>query len=374
MEPLAINQKNRSGIFASIGQIDPFFLQLNIVLIVLGFTFIVSASWHESVRYYDGNPWMFIFKHLISVAFGSVLMFIISVLHYRWWRSFAWVFVLGVVITLLLTIKFGIVSGGSRRWLALGFLNFQASEFAKISSALIVSKALVEKKGRLAAILAVLLMAFIVLKQPDLGTSILILSAAISAIYASGFNLFIFVIGLAGFVSAGVWHITNTPYQMDRIKFWLNPYSDPLGHGYNLIQSIKAIGMGGLWGAGLGASVQKMGPLPIAYADFIFAIICEEIGFIGALAILIVFLMWILRAMYLVMSCEEDFARIFGFALVMVFAMQVLINIGVTTGLFPITGMTLPFISFGGSSFLSASIIVGILMNISRFSKLRHHQ
>jgi cell division protein FtsW len=373
MDPLKLLKKNRENMVETSPPIDPFFLQLTVVLILLGCAFITSASWHESVRYY-GHPWVFIIKHFIAVVFGVSLATVLSFLHYRWWKTCAWQCVFVTLAALLLTIKFGVVSGGSRRWLALGFLNLQSSEFAKIFSALIVTKAIVERKGFFMAMLASIVMSLIVLKQPDLGTSILVMSGAVAAVFASGFNLVLMILGVSGCLALGVWQVMNTPYQMDRIKYWLNPHADPLGNGYNLIQSIKAIGMGGLWGAGLGASIQKLGPLPIAYADFIFAIVCEEIGFIGAVVVLMIFLMWILRAFYLVMSTDDEFARIFGFSIVIVFAMQVLINIGVATGLFPITGMTLPFVSFGGSSFLSVSLMVGILMNISRFSKSPHHQ
>lgn len=363
MQPSEINPR--------VKPVDSFFLQLTIALILLGVTFVISASWHESVRYYD-TPWMFALKHLVSVIFGLSLMLVFSFLHFRWLKFFAWHFVILTIILLLLTAKFGVVTGGSRRWLALGFLNLQASEFAKIFSALIMTKAIVEQKNRIWALLMVMIMGVLVLKQPDLGTSILVMGAAVAAIFASGFNLFLFFGGMAGFLYLGAHEIMSTPYQMDRIKYWLDPYSDPLGHGYNLIQSIHAIGSGGLWGAGLGGSVQKMGPLPVAYADFIFSIVCEEVGFLGAIAILFLFLTWIFRALYISINSEDNFGKIFGFAITMVFACQILINIAVATGLFPITGMTLPFISFGGSSFLSASIIAGVLLNISRFSNLKN--
>ncbi len=349
--------------------VDPFFLQLNLALMLIGFTFVISASWHESVRYY-GTPWNFIIKHAVAVLLGSSLMLGFSFLHFRWLKRSAWFGTLIVIILLLLTAKFGVVTGGSRRWLGLGFINLQASEFAKIISALITTKVIVEQKNRIWAVIAVGIMAVLVLKQPDLGTSILVMAAAISALFASGFNLIVFILGLAAVSYAGVKQVMSTPYQMDRIKYWLNPYSDPLGHGYNLIQSIRAIGAGGLWGAGIGASVQKLGPLPVAYADFIFSIICEEIGFLGALGILVLFFAWIYRALYISINAEDEFGRILGFSLTMVFALQILINIAVATGLFPITGMTLPLISFGGSSFLSSSIIIGILLNISRFSRV----
>ncbi len=348
---------------------DPFFLQLTLALILVGCTFVISASWHESVRYYD-TPWNFIIKHAVAVFIGSSAMIFFSFLHFRWLKSTAWIWVVFAIGMLLLTMKFGVVSGGSRRWLALGPVNFQTSEFAKIISALIVAKAIVERKNRVLALISVLVMALMVLKQPDLGTSILVMSAALTALFASGFNLLAFVLGIPVLLFAGVKHVLNTPYQMDRIKYWLNPYSDPLGNGYNLIQSIRAIGAGGLWGAGIGGSIQKLGPLPVSYADFIFSIICEEVGFLGALGLLALFFAWIFRALHISINAEDEFARILGFSLTMIFAFQILINIGVATGLFPITGMTLPMISFGGSSFIASSIIAGILLNISRFSRV----
>ncbi|MDA0772376.1 MAG: putative peptidoglycan glycosyltransferase FtsW [Cyanobacteria bacterium] len=353
----------------SLNRVDPFFLQVTIALIVVGITFVISASWHESVRYF-GSPWVFIVKHIVSVFFGLSIMFVFSFLHFRWLKKLAWPLLIAALIALALTAKFGVVTGGSRRWLALGFLNLQVSEFAKIITALVVTKVLVEGRNYVWAFLGVLLMAGLVLKQPDLGGSILIMSAAFAAVYASGFNLFAFIAGLGTCAFLGVRQVLNTPYQMDRVKYWLDPYSDPLGHGYNLIQSIRAIGAGGLWGVGIGASVQKLGPLPIAYADFIFSIICEEIGFLGAAGLLFLFFSWLYRAFYISLNAEDKFGQIFGFSLTLIFGFQVLINIAVATGLFPITGMTLPLISFGGSSFLSASIIVGILLNISRFSRI----
>jgi cell division protein FtsW len=358
-------QRARAFSFDRLPNIDGFFLQLTIALVVIGFIFISSTSWFESIRYYD-NPWAFLFKHSITAVFGVSIMLVSSFVHFRWLKKFAWAAVIATIILLLITMLFGSVAGGSRRWIDIGFFHLQVSEFAKVFSALLISKALFEKKNRLLAFGAVLLMALMVLKQPDLGTSILIIGAAVAAIFASGFNLFVFFGGFFALVVAGYFQVVSTPYQMNRIRYWLDPYSDPMGHGYNLIQSIKAIANGGLWGVGFGASTQKLGPLPVAYADFIFAIICEEIGFLGATALLFLFAAWILRAMYICYETYDEFGRVFGIALITVFAAQVLINIGVAIGLFPITGMPLPFVSFGGSSFLSSSFIAGIIMNISR--------
>ena len=337
---------------------DSFFVQLSLALVLIGAVFIISASWHESLRYFD-NPWNFINKHIIFMILGLSCAYLFSVIHIHWLKKFAWIIGIVVVLGLILTAKFGIISGGSRRWLSLGPINLQISEFAKIAVALISAKVLTEKKNYWLAAILISAIVFLVLKQPDLGTTILI---------ASGFNLAVFFLGIASFAGAGVYLITHTPYQMNRVKYWLDPYLDPQGHGYNLIQSIKAIASGGLFGQGIGESVQKLGPLPISYADFIFSVICEEIGFLGALVILILFLAWIFRSLYICFCSRHAFVQIFGFSLTVVFAIQVVINIAVATGLFPITGMTLPFISFGGSSFIANCIIAGIILNISRIN------
>lgn len=350
--------------------IDKFFFKLTLALILLGVVFISSASWFESIRY-TGSAWTFILKHAVFLALGLPLLFLTSSLNYKWWKNLAWPLAIFSLILLVITAttSLGVVTGGSRRWISLGFFQLQASEITKIAAAVLMSKVFYEQKNRILAIGMIALMAIFVLKQPDLGTTILVMSSIGFVLFSSGVNLFWFIGGvpLLGYL---VWHqIMRTPYQMERVKYWLDPYSDPLGHGYNLIQSQHAIGAGGLWGAGLGASTQKLGILPISHADFIFSIICEEIGFLGAAVVLLLFLAWIFRAFYISVNIEDAFARYLGICLTGMFALQVLINIGVATGLFPITGMTLPFISFGGSSFVSACVLAGIMMNLSRFSK-----
>lgn len=344
---------------------DKFFEHLTYALMLFGLCFIVSASWNESYRYF-GSPWILIIKHALSVIIGFAAMLFVSYIHVAWARKFAWPIMICVLVGLLLTAKFGIVSGGSRRWLDLGFMNLQISEFAKIACALVISKACVEKKHLWLSIFACLLCTFFVLKQPDLGTSVLVFASGFLAIFAAGLNLLIIFV-LACLLLFGAWHhIQDTPYQMERIKYWLDPSLDPLGSGYNLLQSMKAIASGGLWGQGFGASLQKLGPLPIPYADFIFSVVSEELGFLGALVLLLLFFAWIVRALFISLSAQDTFTQIFSFALVIVFALQVIINISVATGLFPVTGITLPFISFGGSSFINSCLIAGIILNISR--------
>lgn len=352
---------------------DNFLVQLTTILVLIGIFSISSASWHESIRY-TGSAWTFFIKHLVSVCLGVAVMIGASFFDYRWWRKLAWPIALTCLALLILTAmpQFGVVTGGSRRWLSLGFFQLQISEFVKIAAVVLMAKVYYERqlKNFFMALGTVSLMAFLVLKQPDLGTTILIVSSVAFVAFAARFNLVMFIGGISG-LGWLVWNqILRTPYQMERIKYWLDPYSDPLGRGYNLIQSFYAIGSGGLTGKGWGASIQKLGNLPVAHADFIFSIVCEELGFLGASAVLLVFLAWVLRAAKVSFYCQENFGKLLGVGLTGIFALQVVINISVAIGLLPTTGMTLPFVSFGGSSFLSCSLMAGILFNISRTHSL----
>lgn len=354
------------------GKVDLFFLQLTVLIILIGVFSIVSASWHESIRY-TGSAWTFIVKHIVAVVLGLGVMFGAANFNYRIYRQFAWPIAIGCLILLLLTAlpQFGVVTGGSRRWLSLGFFQLQISEFVKIAAVILMAKVYYERnlKNFFMALGLVSMMGFLVLKQPDLGTTVLIMSSIAFVAFAARFNLVMFI-GAIGGLGWLVWNqILRTPYQMERIRYWLDPYADPLGHGYNLIQSFYAIGSGRIWGLGWGASEQKLGNLPVAHADFIFSIICEELGFLGSAAVLLVFLVWILRAARISFYSQDVFGKLLGVGLTGIFALQVVFNICVATGLLPTTGMTLPFVSFGGSSFLSCSLLAGIMLNISRYSE-----
>ncbi len=352
---------------------DRFFVHLTWALIVIGIFAVASASAHEAVRF-TGSPWTFIIKHLVSVVLGLTAMFFVSKFDYRYWRKLAWPVVLTCLLLLILTSlpQIGVVSGGSRRWISLGLFQLQTSEFVKIASAMLLAKVYYERnlKNFFIALGLISAMAILVLKQPDLGTTILIMSTIAFVAFAARFNLVMFIGAISG-LGWLVWNqIMQTPYQMERIKYWIDPYADPLGRGYNLIQSFYAIGSGRLWGLGWGASQQKLGNLPIAHADFIFSVICEEVGLLGSTAILLIFLAWILRAAKISFLCHDTYGKLLGASLTGVFALQVVVNVSVAIGLLPTTGMTLPFISFGGSSFISCSIIAGILMNISKATRL----
>jgi cell division protein FtsW len=353
---------------------DRFFLQISLALVFIGFAFVASASAFESMRY-SGSPWSMLVKHAFVVAVAVPVLMGVSSFHYRWWRTkLAWYIMAAVIVMLILTAvpHIGVVTGGSRRWISLGFFQLQPSEFAKLASVILIAKTFYERKNRALGLALVLVCSGLVLKQPDLGTTIIIASSIPVIAYAAGLNLFIFIAVIAGALWVGVKHVMHTPYQMERIHFWLDPYSDPLGSGYNLIQSQHAIGAGGLWGQGYGASLQKLGTLPIPHADFIFSVVCEEIGFLGAAVLIALLAAWVLRALDICLSVPDEFAKLLGFGIVGTTSLQAIINICVATGLFPVTGMTLPFISSGGSSLITMCVATGIILNLSRFADLKY--
>jgi cell division protein FtsW len=205
--------------------------------------------------------------------------------------------------------------------------------------------------------------------QPDLGTGVVLMGTAVVLIFAAGARVSHFVglgmIGLAGF--AGL--VLSAPYRIKRITSFLDPWSDPLGSGYQIIQSMYAIGPGGLLGLGLGQSRQKHLYLPEPYNDFIFSIVAEELGFVGGTLVLLLFLLILWRGMRVAITAPDLFGNLLALAIVGMITIQVVINVGVVTGMFPVTGITLPFLSYGGSSLTLMLTGVGVLLNISRFSR-----
>jgi cell division protein FtsW len=215
-------------------------------------------------------------------------------------------------------------------------------------------------------IAVVLIMAGIVIKQPDLGSASMILVSLLTLTFASGTN-FLLLLGALGGTAVLAWqHIQKHPYQMARIETWLNPYLHPQKEGWNIIQAQYAIGSGGLWGQGFGRSLQKLYYLPVQFADFIFAVIAEEFGLIGCCLLIGLFALFGVYGYKAALSSKTLFGRILAIGITSEICTQAVINMMVTTGLLPVTGITLPFISYGGTSLVVTLSMVGILLSISR--------
>ncbi|MEH6980137.1 FtsW/RodA/SpoVE family cell cycle protein, partial [Bacillus pseudomycoides] len=225
------------------------------------------------------------------------------------------------------------------------------------------------KKGLLPALGFVFVAFGMIMLQPDLGTGTVMVGTCIIMIFVSGARIFHFamlgLIGVAGFVGL----IASAPYRMKRITSYLDPWSDPLGSGFQIIQSLLAIGPGGLFGLGLGQSRQKFLYLPEPQTDFIFAILSEELGFIGGSFVLLLFSLLLWRGIRIALGAPDLYGTFLAVGIVAMIAIQVMINVGVVTGLMPVTGITLPFLSYGGSSLTLMLMAVGVLLNISRHSR-----
>jgi len=318
---------------------------------------------------------------LLFAVLGIIAMVTVMNIDYGRWKKFAKVALLAgfFLLVLVLIPGIGVVRGGARSWLGISSFGIQPSEFMKICMLLFLARMLSDKdnkrdithfvKGLLPPLLLVGLAFGLIMLQPDLGTGVVLVGASLLIIYVAGARLLhlgmLALVGLIGFVGL----IAAAPYRLQRITAFLDPWADPLGAGYQAIQSLYAIGPGGLVGLGLGGSRQKYSYLPEPQTDFIFSIIAEELGFIGGSLVLILFLLLIWRGMRAAITAPDAFGSLLAAGITGMVAVQVIINVGVVIGLFPVTGITLPLISYGGSSLTLMLTSIGILLNISRFSR-----
>lgn len=350
-------------------QTDLFFIQLTIALIFIGLIFAITSSTHESFRL-TNNFWSLGLKQIFALIIGFVLLFLFWKLNYKAWHKVTWPLAITIFIVMIFTVFTGIgkSSGGATRWIDLGIFQIQPAEIAKFSVILLLTRFLTKYKWHefksyyyLAFSFALIL---IILRQPDLGSSAILVLLLLELLFTFEWPLWILLPSIGTVLLAGYIKIISTPYQMERITYWLDPTRDPQGKGYNLIQAKYAYAFGGLWGVGIGYSVQKQGHLPIPHADFIFAVIAEEIGLLGITAILILYLTWILRGLYLVNKVQDKYGVILGTAIIFLISTQAIVNIAVSAGLLPVTGVTLPFFSCGGTSLIVTLAMCGILLNI----------
>lgn len=331
-----------------------------------------SYIWAE---YKYNNPYKYVISQMIFLIIGIFLMKIFRKIDYNIYKRKANTFLCICFLLLLLVLIPGIgsVRNGSRSWFGLFGLGFQPSELSKIAIIIFTAKYLSnnDKLKRntfkfILPILGVILILFgLIMLEPDFGTGMVIVISLIGLIFISGTDISIFVkIGIAGAIGIVVL-ILIAPYRLSRITSFLNPWSDPLGSGFQMIQSLYAIGPGGLLGFGFLGSRQKHFYLPEPQTDFIFSIITEEFGFIGALVVISLFIILYYYITKLAIRCNDLFGKYLIFGLLFLLVFQTLLNLSVVVGLVPITGVTLPFISYGGSSLLVSMVSIGIILNIS---------
>ncbi|AKM84619.1 TPA: putative lipid II flippase FtsW [Patescibacteria group bacterium] len=346
------------------------------VLVVFGLIMVASASVVESYAATGSNNYYFIRQSVFAVI-GIFLWWFLQKLDYRYWKRWATtlLIVAGVLLVAVLIPGLGVEAGGARRWIGFGDFTLQASEVAKF--ALVVYLAYwFEKKGReitdfyktfLPFVLVLVGVFFLVMQEPDLGTALVIALIAGTMYMVAGASWG----QLSGLVLAGVAGvlllIKVAPYRLKRLLTFLNPSADPLGAGYHINQALLAIGSGGIFGLGYGHSRQKYNFLPEPSSDSIFAIIGEELGLIGSVFLVIIpFAIIVWRGLLVARKAPDMFGRMMALGLTCWIGYQAIINIGAIVGLFPLTGVPLPFVSLGGSSLVIMLAASGVLLNISK--------
>jgi cell division protein FtsW len=348
---------------------------LTIVLICIGIVMIYSAtSIYAWEKYKDSL--FFLKRHLVFLVIGAFITFLVMSIDYEELKKFAKPLLICAFVLLILVMIPGIGRevSGARRWFRFKFISFQPSEFATLAVIIYVAdfverKAEVIKqfvKGFLPPVLVSGFCALLILLQPDLGTTLSIGAVVFIMLFVAGVRVsYLLALSLSSLPFLYLL-IFAVPYRKMRILAFLNPWLDPRGSGFQIIQSQIALGSGGLFGRGLGQSRQKLFYLPAAHTDFIFSIIGEELGLLGTLGVIILFIIFIQQGLKVIKHASSQFGYFLGLGLVSMISLKAIINMGVSCGILPTKGLPLPFISYGGSSLIFDMVSVGILMNIAR--------
>ena len=342
---------------------------------MFGVVMVYSSSNIWSMYKYN-DPYKYVKSQFIFFVLGLIVIFIIINFKPSLLEKYSnhLLFICFVLLVLVLIPGIGKVRNGSRSWFGIGPLGIQPSEFSKLGLIIYTSKYLAHnnknikniKKGLLPLFLIILIFFGLIMMEPDFGTAMVIILTLVVLIFISGPNLSFFIkIGLIGLVGI-VGLIVVAPYRMKRITAYLNPWSDPLGSGFQIIQSLYAIGPSSVLGTGFNNSIQKNFYLPEPQTDFIFSIISEEFGILGVVLVLTLYTIIFYRSIKISLNQKNLFYKYVTFGLSFGILLQVILNILVVTGTIPTTGITLPFLSYGGSSLLISMVSIGIILNISR--------
>lgn len=350
-------------------QLDWFLFLTAILLVSLGMAAILSTTWGEM------NSYKILDKQVIAAIAGIFLFFLLTLLNYQLLKNYAYIFYLVMIGVLIVVLFLGKEIRGTKGWFDFGFFQFQPTEFAKIVLLIILAKYFSSVSGKPRQIRHIIvsgLLTFVpvglILVQPDLGSALILVLLWILMLLISGIKKeYIAVLILLGLSISWIgWNFVLASYQKDRILSFINPMRDPLGAGYHMIQSKIAIGSGKLIGRGLGHGPQsQLKFLPDQHTDFIFAVISEELGFLGAVFLLSLFCFLLLRIVKISKKVKDEFGLMLTLGACFLFLIQIFINIGMNVGVLPVTGVPLPFVSYGGSALLFSFILLGILESIT---------
>lgn len=359
----------------TIGNPDYIILLCVILLVMFGIIMVFSSSYYTSGRG-DGDMYEYLKKELVFAVLGFIAMFVATKIPHRNWVRFAKIAYIVSCILLVLVIFMGKEVGGAKRWIEIGPLSFQPSEIAKISVILALSTMLANNKRLLddwygvGVYVVTMGIPCGLVAIENLSTAIVIgaVGCAIFFVYTPKLKYFIPIVcgGVVGIAAM----ILGSGFRSDRLSAWIDPFSVSSDTGYQIVQSLYSIASGGAFGLGLGGSRQKLGYMPEAHNDIIFAIICEELGWVGAAIIVTIFMVLLWRGVLVALKhSDEPFSMLMATGITSMIAVQVIINIAVVTNSIPNTGIPLPFISYGGTSMIILLFSMGILMNISKYRK-----
>ncbi|MGE4107860.1 MAG: putative lipid II flippase FtsW [Bacteriovoracia bacterium] len=358
--------------------LDLFLISVVGAMVIFGLIMVYSASFMATLER-TGDGLFFVKKQLLFGVLGMVALVVAASVPYRFWMKHAYLILLfsTVLLALVLVPGVGVQSKGASRWLNVAGFHFQPAEFAKFALMLFVARQLTTKGDRirrfvpgvLSNFLAITPALLLLLKQPDFGSCVIIVGVVFALMFLGGVpkRYLLGCVGLAG--AAGAALVLISPYRMARLTTFLNPWEDPSGKGFQILQSLIGLNNGKFWGVGLGNSKEKLFFLPEAHNDFIFAIIGEELGFLGVAAVLLAYCYFIYRglsvAWALYKKTGDRFGLLLGSGITAAIGFQAFVNMSVVMGLLPTKGLNLPFISYGGSALLMNLFAVGILMNIA---------
>ena len=350
---------------------------LMVVLLVVGMVNVFSSTFITAENE-NSAPYAYLLKHLISMGIGFVLFAMSWRVDYHKWRDWLGPVALSIAALLLFVLAAGTVVNGAKRWIYLGAFSFQPAEFAKICSVMIAAYILsyrVEHKlpiNILNAQYAFIAFLFVAVEmEPDMGTACVILGIPIVMLWMAGLKTYklqrLALVGLAAVVGMCIYQ----PYRLERIKVMFNPWSDAQGMGYQTVQSVTAIGSGGVWGMGLGQGLAKYAYLPEAHTDFAFAVFCQENGFLLTALVLLLYGAFAYYAVRIARDAYDAYGQLLAGGIMLLVVGQAVVNIAMVAGCFPVVGVPLPFISYGGTSLMMTMFSVGVLINIGRYSQAK---
>ena len=367
--------KRRKSEYVS-GKLDITFLSFVLILFTIGLVMLFSASYAYSYEYY-GNSYKFITRQALFGAVGIVIMLAVSKIDYHFWRKFAWIaYAVTIIMLGVLLVLPPMVEGMDvKRWIVIGPVNFQPSEVAKFAVILLFSSLIAANQKQMKSFRFIVFLVFLlgltcglVVLEPHLSATVLIFAIGVVLLVVGGIPKRYIFAGAGAAAGLGVLAVVTgfIGYGSDRIKYWLDPWADPTGLGFQTIQSLLAIGSGGILGRGIGQSRQKYLWVPEPHNDFIFSIVCEELGLIGAMVIILLFCLLAWRGFTIAMRSQDKFGSLLAIGLTFQVGLQAMLNIWVVTNTIPNTGISLPFFSYGGTSLVILLAEMGIVLSVSR--------